>query len=138
MLIHIFLDANFLLVPSQLLIDIYSEFERLIPKPWEIIVISAIFTELEKKISDFPNSNKLKKEYKLAQELLEQNQYILMKKERKQHQAVDDLLIEQLLLFQKEEKFVYLATNDKKLRNKCKLKKIPTIYIRQNKKLDCD
>lgn len=135
---YLFLDANFLLIPTQFKVDIYSEFERLIPKPWEIVLVSAIFTELEYKITRFTQKTKLKRQYSMARQLLDRQSYRLIEKERTPNQIVDDLLLETALEFQDSEGESYLCTNDKELRGKCLNREIKTIYLRQEKFLDVD
>ena len=135
---YLFLDANFLLIPPQFQVDIYSEFERLIPKPWKIVMISAIFTELERKIAQFPTKTKLKREYSMARQLLDRQEYQLIVKKRSTNQIVDDLLLETALDFKKQGGDIYLCTNDKELREKCNRNSMTAVYLRQRKFLDID
>jgi len=136
---QIFLDANFILVPSTLKIDIYKQLQINFPKPFKLVVLSAIFTELEEKIRKYPLKNKLKQEYKLCREILEQQSYTLIQCER-QHpgKLVDDLLLEFALNSFKEGNDVYIATNDKELRRKCRNRNIKVIFVRQRKFLDIE
>ncbi|UYP47337.1 hypothetical protein NEF87_003622 [Candidatus Lokiarchaeum ossiferum] len=138
MVIYLFLDANFILIPAQFKVDIYSEFERLIPKPWEIILVSAIFSEIEYKITRFSQKTKLKRQYLMARQLLTRQSYRLIKKERTSDQIVDDLLLEVALEFQELGGEVYLCTNDKELREKCHQQEIKTVFLRQEKFLDVE
>ena len=135
----IFLDANFILTPSTLNVDIYKQLEINFPKTFELVVLSAIFTELEEKIRKYPQKTKLKQEYKLCREILEQQSYTLIQCER-QHpgKLVDDLLLDYALNSFKEGNNVYIATNDKELRNKCRVNKIKVIFVRQNKFLEIE
>ena len=53
----ILLDTNFLLTPVQTKVDFYTEFDHLIPPPWELGVIPAIFREIEQKIEKNPQTD---------------------------------------------------------------------------------
>ena len=136
---QIFLDANFILTPSTLNVDIYKHLEINFPKTYELVVLSAIFTELEEKIRKYPRKTKLKQEYQLCRAILEQQEYTLIQCER-QHpgKLVDDLLLEYALNSFKQGKNVYIATNDKELRKKCRYNKIKVIFVRQNKFLEIE
>ncbi len=135
MTIYIFLYANFLLIPAQNNYDIYSDFENLVPKPYKIIILSAIFKELEYKIERLLNKTKLKREYKFAIQILEKYNFERLEIERKKGQIVDDLIVETALTYKSEKNIVYIATNDKELRNKCKKMNIKSIFLRQKRKI---
>ncbi|MHA2002131.1 MAG: type II toxin-antitoxin system VapC family toxin [Promethearchaeota archaeon] len=135
---HIFIDANFLLVPVQLKIDIYREFENLVPKPYELIVISAVFRELNEKIASLPPTAKFRREHRFALQLLERNNFREIKSERKEHQLVDDLILEEAIKDQNAGNDVYIATNDKELRGKCRNHRIRSIFIRKQQFLATD
>ncbi len=136
---QIFLDANFILTPSTLRVDIYNQLEINFPKTFELVVLSATFTELEDKIRKYPRKTKLKQEYQLCRAILEKQEYTLIQCER-QHLGilVDDLLLEYALNSSKEGNNVYIATNDKELRKKCRDNKIKVIFVRQNKFLEIE
>ena len=136
---QIFLDANFILTPSTLRVDIYKQLKINFPKSFELVVLSATFTELEDKIRKYPRKTKLKQEYQLCRAILEKQEYTLIQCER-QHPGilVDDLLLEYALNSSKEGNNVYIATNDKELRKKCRDNKIKVIFVRQNKFLEIE
>ena len=136
---QIFLDANFILTPSTLNVDIYEQLKINFPNSFELVVLSAIFTELEEKIKRYPRKTKLKQEYQLCRAILEQQKYTLIQCER-QHpgKLVDDLLLEYAIKSFKQGKNVYIATNDKELRRKCRDNKIKVIFVRQNKFLEIE
>ena len=136
---QIFLDANFILTPSTLKVDIYKQLSVNFPKSYELVVLSATFTELEDKIRKYPRKTKLKQEYQLCRAILEHQSYTLIHCER-EHPGilVDDLLLEFALKSSKQGKNVYIATNDKELRRKCRNNKIKVIFVRQNKFLEIE
>ena len=136
---QIFLDANFILTPSTLRVDIYNQLEINFPKTFELVVLSAPFTDFEDQIRKYPRKTKLKQEYQLSRAILEKQEYTLIQCER-QHPGilVDDLLLEYALNSFKQGKNVYIATNDKELRKKCRDNKIKVIFVRQNKFLEIE
>lgn len=48
----VILDTNILLVPGQFKVDIFSEIDRLMDEPYELIVLEGSLDELEKIIQD--------------------------------------------------------------------------------------
>ena len=136
---QIFLDANFILTPSTLKVDIYKQLKINFPKTFELVVLSATFTELEEKIRKFPRKTKLKQEYQLCRAILDHQKYTLIQCERK-HPGIliDDLLLEYALNSSKQGRNVYIATNDKELRRKCRDNKLKVIFVRQNKFLEIE
>ncbi|MHA1745878.1 MAG: hypothetical protein ACTSWW_07750, partial [Promethearchaeota archaeon] len=76
--IFIFLDANFLLVPAQLKLDIYAEFDRLVPKPYTLVILAAILRELEVKSARVGPQSTFSREYRLARQIFEQHEYQLI------------------------------------------------------------
>ena len=146
-MISIFLDANFLLLPTQFKLDIYQEFERLVPKPWQLLIIKAIFNELDTKIAKLSPTAKFRREYSFALQLLERHPFVVLPISRKigadDHYLtkVDTLLLTTAEQWQREQHpgdRIYVATNDKKLRGQCRQRGIATIYLRNRKYLDVD
>jgi rRNA-processing protein FCF1 len=134
----IFLDANFLLIPAQNFVDIYSQFSELIPNPWKLVIISAIFDELEKKINQYPNKTKLRREYQLSRQILEKQDYQLEKVTKESTAYVDDILLKKAVEMKHKGNVVYIATNDGELRKKCRSNEIHAIFLRQKKKLEVE
>ena len=136
---QIFLDANFILTPATLNLDIYKQLDVNFPKSFKLVVLSAIFTELEDKIKRYPRKTKLKQEYQLCRAILEQQKYTLIQCER-QHpgKLVDDLLLDYVSNSVKQGQDAYIATNDKELRRKCRNHNIKVIFVRQKKFLEIE
>ena len=132
---HIFLDANFILIPAQLNIDIYSEFNRLILDPYDLIVLSVILSELEKKIELNKTKTKLAQEFRLSKQILDHQVFKIINVEKKSNEYVDNILLQQAIMSKNAGDFVYIATNDKELRRKCRENKIRNIFIRNEKYL---
>ena len=126
----------FYYLPTQFKIDIYSEFTRIVEENYEIIVFQAIITELERKIDRVSEGKvKLQHQYQLARQIMEKVPHRIIDEDRIPRQLVDDFLLDQALKLQNENVTVYLATNDKELRKKCKDHNIRTIIFRSQKKL---
>ncbi|MHA1619229.1 MAG: type II toxin-antitoxin system VapC family toxin [Promethearchaeota archaeon] len=163
--IFIFLDANFLLVPAQLKLDIYAEFDLLVPHSYSIVILEAILRELELKAARLGPQSTFSREFRLAQQLLERHDYHVIHGEPtpqlSENLPVDDFLIREVRQFTppsqggivsssqegvdhpsqviSSDMFqVYIATNDKQLKKKARFEGIPVIYIRQKRFLDVD
>jgi rRNA-processing protein FCF1 len=129
-------DSNFLLLPSQHKLDIYTELERILPEPATIRIYSALFLELEKKIHNLSPTVKLAREYKLARQILEQHPHDLIELKPVEGIHVDDFLLNEAVGLKNKGNYVYLATNDAALRKKCNMHQISTIYARGLQKLE--
>jgi rRNA-processing protein FCF1 len=71
MVLRVILDTNMLLVPGQFKIDIFTELERVIEEPYEIVILQKTFDELQK-IED-TGSGEDKRAAKLAKHLIQHN-----------------------------------------------------------------
>ncbi len=131
----VYLDANFLMIPVQLKIDVYQEISEIVPHPFKFVVLSAVFEELDKKVARRKNKSQLAKEYAMARQILESKEYEISKKNKPSGMLVDDLILQEALKHQEASNKVFLATNDKDLKRKCKKEGLPTIFIRKGKQV---
>ncbi len=135
----IILDANFLLIPIQFQIDIYDDIRNLIAGEIKIVIISAILNELSLKIEREKQSTKFKHEVKKSIEFLEQkmkekpNLFLEMDRKRVPEILVDDLLVELGKDLMKDAKEVYIATNDKKVKENAQRNGLHTLCMHQKK-----
>ncbi|MHA1672119.1 MAG: type II toxin-antitoxin system VapC family toxin [Promethearchaeota archaeon] len=152
--IFIFLDANFLLVPAQLKLDIYSEFNRLVPQPHTLVILEAILRELEVKAARLGPQSTFSREFRLSRQILEGHEHQVIHSESipqlTENLTVDDFLLREVQNFippslgdefqgGPDSQFqVYIATNDKVLRRKARFMGIPVIFIRQKRYLDVE
>ncbi len=105
---HIILDTNFLLVPAQLKIDIFTEINRLFPEKVQLFIVDKSLNELDKVAAEGRQKEKL--QVKLTKSLLKtQNIKILA---CDQEGSVDDLLV----AFSK--KGYSIATQDQELKRR--------------------
>lgn len=132
----IIFDSNFLLLPAQVKINIYDELERLFLGDYKILIYTALFQELERKLASLPVQNKLHREYRLSRALLEKYPHEINEKIPQNKHYVDEFLLDEALNLSKENPFVYLATNDKELRIKCENRKVATLFLRNGNKIE--
>ena len=120
----IIIDTNFLLIPYQFKVDIFSEIRRICDFNYEICIIDKTLDEL-KKIMLVPGKDKLGAV--LALQLLPHHKVkkILTKKDK----LVDDLIVDIA------NKNTIVATQDKELKKRVKAKKAGLIVMRQKKHL---
>lgn len=134
-MISILIDANFLLLPAQFKIDIYSQIQQILPETGQIIVYKAVLQELAKKAHLNPSKTQFQREYQLAMQLVESQTHQVDPHLNPKGQTVDDFLLEQAILRKSRGEHVCIATNDKELRKKCRDAGISTIFLRAQKKL---
>ena len=117
---NIILDTNFLLIPGQFKLDIFSEISRLIPNP-ELFVLDKTIDELNKIIKSKQKPAD-KQAAKLALQLIKAKHINIIKTGQGK---VDDILATKTDYI--------IATQDTNLKKKLKNKKIKTIILRQKK-----
>lgn len=106
----IILDTNFLLLPAQKKVDIYSEIERIFPEKVEIAVLDRSLEELEQ--IALKGRQKEKLQVKLAKALLKTQNIKIVPCD--QEGSVDDLLVDWA------KKGYIIATEDQELRHRIK------------------
>ncbi len=122
----VILDTNFLMIPGELGIDVFSEIPLLLEKPHKICIMEGTEKELMSIVSTFKN----KKEgfnAKLAYVMIKQKK-IKTIKHKEQH--VDDAILSYA-----EKNDCIVCTQDKELRSRLKQKKVKVIGLRQKKYL---
>ena len=128
----VILDTNFLFVPILYGIDIESQLENLLNTPYDIVILSPSFDELEKKLR-YTKKLKVKKMISFAVEFAKKFKTINLKNVEKVD--FDDILIS---FAEKNKAECIVATNDALLRKKLKAKGVPVIFVRARKKLALD
>lgn len=121
----ILLDTNFLLIPVEFRVDIFSELERLMDGKYKIYVLKQTIEEL-KNIQE-QQKGKNRQAAKIALQLIENKKinilYIGSKK------SVDEIIIELA------DKNYIIGTQDKLLRKKLKQKNAKLLTLRQKNHL---
>lgn len=120
---QIILDTNFLLIPVQFKIDIFSEIKKIADFKYELVIIDKTIGELNGIISSKKEKQKNKLAAKIALQLIERYK---IKKIKTTEKIVDNAILK---IANKEHYLI--ATQDKLLKHKLKEKSIPIIILRQ-------
>ncbi|HME87194.1 MAG TPA: nucleotide-binding protein [Candidatus Nanoarchaeia archaeon] len=119
----ILLDTNFIMIPAQFKVDIYSEIKRICPFKHELYVLDKSLMELDTIIEEQRGKNKAAA--RLAKAILEAQKPKTLKTTSKDY--VDSIILDL-------EGFI-VATQDRVLRADLKKKGVKTIVLRQKKYL---
>ena len=122
----IILDTNFLLIPAQFRVDIFSEIHRIMETKYELCIIDKTLDELESIKAE--QKQKHRRAAKLALELIKAKDIKTIETEKNKN--VDQLILDTI---NKDDYLV--ATQDKLLKAKIKQKKVKIITLRQKKRL---
>ena len=117
----ILLDTNFLLIPAQFNVDIFTEINKLVNKKYELFVLDKTIDELKSLSADKKQKLKDRRAAKLGLQLLKAKKVKILKK---LGESVDDILANL--------KGYTIATQDAALKRRIKSKKI---ILRAKKKL---
>jgi len=118
----IILDTNFLLIPAQFKVDIFSEIDRIMLEKFQLYTLDKILDELTSIQKDTKQSQKNKKAAKLALQLIKAKKVSIIK--TNQDKPVDDIIADL--------KGYIIATQDINLKRRLKTK---IITLRAKKKL---
>ncbi len=119
------LDTNFLLIPYQFRIDIFSELNYIIDGAYDAVVPTGVLAEL-KKISEHAGKNALAA--RLALKIIEVNKGKLV------FEKSDGIVDDWILGFAKKHRAI-VCTNDKQLRMNSKKAKLRTVTMKSKSKL---
>ena len=122
------IDTNFIAVPAQFNIDIFSEAERILERKLEFVVISTALEEIERKLSN-PKNKTEARHFKVAKALIDRCK-VVGPEGLISEASVDD----QILAYAKENNGV-LATNDRELKKKARDSGVPVLMLRGKKQL---
>ena len=121
----IILDTNFLLIPVQFKVDIYSEIDRICDFSYELVTVKEVVSELEHLIA---KGSKSKKAAKLALQMLKKFQ-IRTLRDRKVFKRADEAIIAIA------DKNSIVATQDMELKRLLKKNAVRLIVLRQKQYL---
>lgn len=121
----VILDTNFLLIPGQFKVDIFTEIEKLMSEPFVLCIVDKALAELNK--LTVTGKEKDRFAAKLALALIRQKNLKTLRSFSKK--SVDDIIVK------KADKNTFIATQDKALRKRLKEKKAKIIGLRQKKYL---
>ncbi len=126
---EVILDTNFLLIPVQFKVDIFSEIERLVEEPHKIIVPDVVVDEL-RKLSG--SRGKDGRAARFALKIVEE------KKKREELEIIEggERPVDKWLLEFAGKKKAYLGTNDIGMRKKARKKNIKVFVLRERNHLE--
>ncbi|MCK4521883.1 MAG: nucleotide-binding protein [Nanoarchaeota archaeon] len=125
----IILDTNFLLIPSQFKLDIFSEIKRIADFNYELYIIDKTVDELKGIIKDKGQKEKNKLAAKIALQLIRLKKVKDIK--TKDNKIVDDLILDIV------NKNYIVATSDRILKQKLRKKGITLIILKNKRYLEC-
>lgn len=117
----IILDTNFLLIPAQFNVDIFTEINRIILEKYRLFVLDKTIDELKKITKDKKQTQKNKRAAKLALQLIKAKNIKILK--TKEDLPVDDLIVKL--------KGCMIATQDLGLKRRLKGVKIITLRAKK-------
>ena len=126
MMKQVILDTNFLLIPAQFNVDIFSEIERLVAESHKICIMSTTLNELEKLTEKGKGKNK--KAAKLALQLIEHKNLKIIDSD---NEYVDKAIID----IADSNKHI-VCTQDKALKKTLQKKRVPIIVLRKKNHLE--
>jgi len=122
----VILDTNFLLIPGQFKLDIFTQIEELVKEPHYLCIVDKSITELNK--LTIIGKEKDRFAAKLALVLIRQKNLKTLHGFASK-KSVDDIIVK------KSDKDTFIATQDKALRKRLKDKGSKIIGLRQKKYL---
>lgn len=138
----VIIDANFILLPVQFKIDFLNEIRFSLEGPVKFIVFKLVLDELEAKTRRKPKATKFPMNLKSGLLYLEKNKekYDIFYDDavKFNDESMDDFLLRLSIEIKKENKKVFLATNDYELRKRAREADINVIFLRQRKYLSLD
>lgn len=128
----VILDTNFLLIPGQFNVNIFTEIERIMDVPYKLCIIDRTIEELNK--ITVLGKQRDARAAKLAIALVGSHikQKNLKTITSSKNKSVDDSIVDN------SNKKVYIATQDKELKQRVKKKNAPVITLKQKKYLGFD
>ncbi|MGY5864741.1 MAG: nucleotide-binding protein [Candidatus Thorarchaeota archaeon] len=128
--IPVIMDTNFLTVPAQFGVDVFSEAERVLERRLEFVLLDSVLEEIKSKLERASRTEA--RMFRIALDLVERCTIVSVDETEKEN-PVDD----QLLDYARSVEGV-LATNDRELREKAKSRGIPILLLRGKKHLELE
>lgn len=122
----IILDTNFLLIPAQFKLDIFSEICNICNFNYKLYILDKTIGELNNIVEK--QKGKSKEAAKLALKLIKLKKVNIIK-------TKESLTVDNLILKKVDKKDYIVATQDKILKKQLKIRQIPIITLRQKKRL---
>ncbi len=128
---QVILDTNFLAVPAQFGVDIFSEIERVLERRVEFVLLESTVKEIDLK-GGLGAGKTDRHVFKIAKDLIQRCKVVKVP-EALTAMPVDDQLIEYAISVKGA-----LATNDRELRKKARERRIPVLLLRGKKRVDLE
>lgn len=125
---QVILDTNFLAVPAQFGVDIFSEIERVVERRVEFVLLESTVKEIELK-GGLSAGKTEAKVFRIARELI-QRCTVVKVPESLAAMPVDDQLLEYAISVKGA-----LATNDRELRTRARERRVPVLLLRGKKRV---
>ena len=124
----VILDTNFLTVPAQFGVDVFSEAERVLERSIEFILLDSVIDEIKGKLERAGKTDS--RLFKVALDLTERCKIVEIDQSMRES-PVDDQLLEYAVSVRG-----VLATNDKELRERASERGVPVLMLRGKKHLE--
>lgn len=129
MTLKVILDSNFLFIPAKFQIDVFEELAKLLNQRFEPVLLSSIYQELKTMAEKGAPSRR--KQASLVLKLAEKCK--LVNVEKHLEETNDDVILRIATLWKSP-----VATNDRELRRKLRVRAIPVIYLRSKNRLELE
>ncbi|MFW9768112.1 MAG: PIN domain-containing protein [Candidatus Thorarchaeota archaeon] len=126
----VIMDTNFLIVPAQFGVDVFSEAERVLERSLDFVLLDSVVEEIKSNLETASRTEA--RMFRVALDLVERCTLVSVA-EMSKSAPVDD----QLLEYTKSVKGV-LATNDRELRERASSQGIPVLFLRGKKYLELE
>jgi len=125
---QVILDTNFLAVPAQFGVDIFSEIERVLERRVEFVLLESTVKEIELK-GGLGAGKTDAKVFRIAKDFI-QRCIVVKVPDALTVMPVDDQLLEYAILVKGA-----LATNDRELRTRARERRVPVLLLRGKKRV---
>lgn len=126
----VIMDTNFLTVPAQFGVDVFSEAERVLERSIDFVLLDSVVEEINSKLERASRTEA--RMFRIALDLVERCTIVPVDEAAKST-PVDD----QLLIYTKSVDGI-LATNDRELKERAKSQGIPVLLLRGKKHLELE
>jgi rRNA-processing protein FCF1 len=126
--LRVILDTNFLTVPAQFGVDVFSEAERVLERSVEFILLESVVDEIKAKLEKSGKTES--RMFRIALDLTERCKVVDIE------QSMKDSLVDDQLLEYAVSVGGILATNDRELRERAADRGVPVLILRGKKHLE--
>ena len=133
----VLLDTNFLLIPAQFKVDVFAELGRICDFSYEVVVLEATVNELHGIMEDKTASAKDRRAAGLGLLIIKAKGVEVVKSDRKVFKTTDKAILDFAVAGNRlEHRSVFVATQDKELRDNLRARGVGMIILRQKQHLE--